>query len=282
MTAKNTPIRRAASVTSELVRVSPTLAGEWIANNVKNRNIRQQHVTRLALDMSNSDWHFTGEPLKFDYAGNLIDGQHRLMAVIRSGRTIEFLVLRGLQPIAQDFMDSGAKRTAADMLSLRGHVNSNLLASTARFGINLEQQTANRNAVVTHAQIATFIDANPDLADACRMANGVRPYLPFKPTALAWAFLQLNRVDTIETAAFFDSLANNATKGKGDPRNTLLRRMSSAKRADESLSTADEVSFIIRAWNAWRKGSPLTILKSRAAGGAGPDGIVRVSIPRAV
>lgn len=267
------------ATTVEVVSVTPKMAGEWLAANKKNRNISQTAVELYARDMSNGDWHFTGEPVKFDAAGNLIDGQHRLMALLRSGKTVALLVVRGLNTTAQDFMDSGKKRSAADMLALHGHANTSLLASTARFGIILESGVRVAGQVVSKAQIADYIEENPDLLDAVSHANAAAKYMPFSPTALAYSWMLLNRVDSLEAAAFFDSLANNATKGKGDPRNTLLRRMNAAKRSDERLRTDDQVQFIVRAWNAHRKGSELHVLKVRADGG---NGTVRVAIPKAV
>lgn len=268
-----------AGTTAEVVTVTPKLAGEWLAANKKNRNIAQNTVDLYARDMAANEWHFTGEPIKFDANGDLIDGQHRLMAVLRSGKTISFLVVRGLVGSAQDFMDSGKKRSAADMLQLRGHANSTLLASTARFGLIIESGVRVAGQSVSKSEIGAYLDANPDLVDVVSHASSAAKYMPFSPTALAYSWLLLNRVDSLEAAAFFDSLANNATKGKGDPRNTLLRRMNSAKRADERLRPDDQVQFIVRAWNAHRKGADLHILKVRADGG---NGAVRVSIPKAV
>lgn len=268
-----------AGTTAEVVTVSPKLAGEWLAANKKNRNIAQNTVDLYARDMSAGEWHFTGEPVKFDASGNLIDGQHRLMAVLRSGKTISFLVVRGLNSDAQALMDSGKKRSAADMLQLHGYANTTLLASTARFGVIIESGLRVAGQSVSKSEIAAYIDANLDLVDAVSHANSAIKYLPFSPTALAYSWLLLSRVDSMAAAAFFDSLANNATKGKGDPRNTLLRRMNSAKRTDERLRPDDQVQFIVRAWNAYRKGADLHILKVRADGG---NGAVRVSIPKAV
>lgn len=271
-------VKSAAS--AEVVSVTPAIAGEWLGKNAKNRNVSQAAVDLYATDMFNGDWNFTGEPLKFDTKGNLIDGQHRLLAVLKSGKTTSFLVVRGLAAVAQDFMDSGKKRSAADMLTLRGHSYGTLLASTARFGILVEAGIRVAGQSVSKAQIADYIDRNDDIHDAARHASTASAYLPFSPTALAYAWMTLSRVDTIEAAAFFDSLANNATRGKGDPRNTLLRRMQSAKKADERISSEDQVQFIVRAWNAHRKGADLHVLKAKTGSTIG--GAVRVAIPRAV
>lgn len=84
-----------------------------------------------------------------------------------------------------------------------------------------------------------------------------------------------------DCAAFFDALANQATTGKGDPRSTLLKRLAAARRAAEHLSAEAQLQMVVRAWNAWRKGEELHVLRVRAAAGA-PGQSVVVQIPKAV
>lgn len=278
-----TRLKAVPNATAEVVNITPALAADWLALNAKNRNLRQHIVDAYARDMTAGEWHFTGEPIKFEGRGDLIDGQHRLMAIMRCGKTVPMLVVRGLRADVQDFMDSGIKRSVADMLSLQGHTSATVLASTARFGVIVEAggRKGMSGRPVTKSEIAAYINATPDLTDAASAASSLARYLPFSPTALAYSWMLLSRVDRTECSAFFDSLANNATKGKGDPRNTLLRRMNAAKRAAERLSADDQVQFIVRTWNACRKGADLHILKARVE--TAEDGTVkRVTIPQAV
>lgn len=256
-------------------RVTPAIATAWLASNHGNRNIRSKAVALLARDMAAGDWRFTGEAIKFDADGTLLDGQHRLMAVVQSGAAIDMLIIRGLDRDAQRVMDSGAKRSAADALGWGGHKNTNLLAAAARLGLEIERDDANR--LFTHSEVVAYVDENPDLLDVITAASAARKYVPMKPAAIAYSWLLLSRVDARAAASFFDALINNATDGRGDPRNTLLRRLATARQNKETLRAATEVQFVVRAWNAWRRKEELHVLRAKAGNGRG--GTVSVQIP---
>jgi hypothetical protein len=106
-----------SKVTYKMTAITPELAAAWLENrNTHNRPLRDYRIAELARDMSAGRWHDTGEPIKFDYNDALLDGQHRLGAIVASGVTIEMLVIWGLQPETQDYMDIGLKRSVADSL----------------------------------------------------------------------------------------------------------------------------------------------------------------------
>lgn len=256
--------------------VTPDLASKWLALNENNRNIRTKVVESYARDMAAGNWRFTGEAVKFDKDGILLDGQHRLMAVVRSGATVRLLVINNVDPAAQSVMDSGARRSAADALTLDGTRNASLVAAAARLGLIIESGV-DHNLQVTHSEIADFVAHNPDIHDAASATTSLRKFIRVTPAALTYSWMLLGRVDPVASATFFDSLANNATSGKGDPRNTLLRRLQSAGDNKERLNSVTQVAFIVRAWNAWRAEDELHVLRDRASNGKG--GSTRVSIP---
>lgn len=97
---------------------TPELAGKIIEerNPYNYRNISMETVAIFANDMKNGNWKENGECIKFDTNGNLIDGQHRLMAVIQSGIPIEFVVVLDLDTSVADTIDIGRKRSIEQYL----------------------------------------------------------------------------------------------------------------------------------------------------------------------
>lgn len=82
---------------TKLQKITPAMAEKWLATpNTKNRKLRQRTVEAFAADMRRGKWHITHQGIAFDEAGNLLDGQHRLAAIVKSGCTIEMLVTTGL------------------------------------------------------------------------------------------------------------------------------------------------------------------------------------------
>src|SRR3954467_14111979 len=67
-----------------LVEVTPDLAAQWLRANTGNRPVREAHVRSLAEEITADRWKVTHQGIAFSLSGRLMDGQHRLRAVIRA------------------------------------------------------------------------------------------------------------------------------------------------------------------------------------------------------
>lgn len=117
-------------IKSEIVRVTPEQAREWLENAGLNRKVRLHAVELYANEMRNRDWRVTNQGIGFDVKGVLIDGQHRLRAIMAADRAVDMLVVTGLPECARDLVDSGIKRTVGDQLRLaHGVQNASTVAA---------------------------------------------------------------------------------------------------------------------------------------------------------
>lgn len=107
--------------------VTPKMAARYLSNNPNNRTARKHYAARLAADMSANAWIENGDVLRFNCDGALMDGQHRLMAIVLSGKTIRMALVSGLKESAMKTIDSGPGRTGADYLKVMGENNCNHL-----------------------------------------------------------------------------------------------------------------------------------------------------------
>lgn len=98
--------------------IDPHLAAEYLERNTLNRAVRAAKVAEYAADMRLGRWHDTGQGIIFDETGTLIDGQHRLLAIIESGIGVHMDVIRGVSRSAMAYIDVGAKRSTNDYLHL--------------------------------------------------------------------------------------------------------------------------------------------------------------------
>src|SRR5690606_33959034 len=98
--------------------------------NRRNRPIRRTWVQTLAGAMERGEWRENGDTLKFAHNGTLLDGQHRLAAIVLSGRPQWMLIARNVPDDAFSTIDRGSRRTAADALALLGEPRSAILAAT--------------------------------------------------------------------------------------------------------------------------------------------------------
>lgn len=264
--------RKPTTPTMEVVTWTPTAATAALIANTHNRGARETVVDQYARDMTNGNWRFTGDAIKFAADGTLLDGQHRLLAIIKSGVTLDILTIYGLDVEAQDVMDTGAKRGAHDQLGLHGYTNVAALAATTRLCINylagnFVKAGQHSMAAVTNAEVIAFVDANPDLIEAVSWVRNARRNLPIRPSTAGFTLWVLRRIDEDQANEMFDDLAELRTGGKGDPRYTLIRRLESVKRDRERMSAVTEAHYVFRTWNALRRGESLGNIKTGNAHG---------------
>lgn len=106
------------SVESQWELVTPDMAAEYLEANRNNRKLRKSLVNRLAADIAAGSYQLTHQGVAFDDEGVLLDGQHRLAAIVQAGVACFVLVTRGLPRQSQLVMDDHAKRDAADSIHL--------------------------------------------------------------------------------------------------------------------------------------------------------------------
>ena len=82
--------------------------------------------------MAEGRWQFNGDPFRFNGDGTMIDGQHRALAVIDSGKTVKALVIRDLPGVVHPTIDTGSVRNLANELSFRQEPSVTNVAATLR------------------------------------------------------------------------------------------------------------------------------------------------------
>lgn len=250
--------------------VTPEAAERWLGKNERNRNLRQRIVASYARDMEAGNWRLSGEAIKFAKGGRLIDGQHRLHAVIQSGSTVKMLIVRGLQDNVQEVIDAGTARTAGDALRMRGEGLYSSLAAGARLALlfNNFGTLDSSNVRPTHLEILGFIDENPDLKTAVDMAVSRRNAIDVPVSVLSVAVWVLARIDVDDTERFFSNLATKTDLRAGDPILALLNRLTEVRRNGRLVTRSDYLSLIFRAWNYWRSRTKVNNLPLRTREGS--------------
>lgn len=81
---------------SKVITITPKMAERCLSKNPNNRPLREGDIGVYAEDMRRGYWMLTHQGIAFDTLGNLIDGQHRLWAIIRASVPVLMRVTRGL------------------------------------------------------------------------------------------------------------------------------------------------------------------------------------------
>ncbi len=119
---------------TSVVLVTPELAAEYLSKNIGNRKINESHLEFLVKQMQKGTFkEETGDAIRFtgDFE-KLIDGQHRLTAIIKSNKSFNLLIITDCNIDAFSVIDTGRTRKASDILSIKNFKHSTLLATAVR------------------------------------------------------------------------------------------------------------------------------------------------------
>ena len=109
--------------------ITPAKAQEYLQTSEGNRPISKPTVHSYADTMKKGGWLLNGMCIIFNTDGHLIDGHHRLLAVIEAGIPVRFDVCRGISSDAFTTYDCGLHRTIGQLLAMQGTKNYNLVGS---------------------------------------------------------------------------------------------------------------------------------------------------------
>jgi uncharacterized protein with ParB-like and HNH nuclease domain len=110
--------------------IMPSLAKEILEKNIKNRRIKQPTIDRYVKDMTIGKWkEDTGEVIKISKSGVVLDGQHRLTALIKANVSLFFHIAYDIEDSVYTVLDSGSLRNSSDSFKIEGVKNSNIIPS---------------------------------------------------------------------------------------------------------------------------------------------------------
>ena len=122
---------------SYMAHIDPYFAKQLLKRNSdRQRSIRKNHVRELAADMSEGRWNPDVNIAMLDTEGNLIDGQHRLSAILEVGETVNMRIETGHDPMDYKVIDGGMKRSDSARTSAATDTNHN---ATGRMIMLLEK-----------------------------------------------------------------------------------------------------------------------------------------------
>lgn len=263
---------RPSTISADVEVIDPDEAEEIIGGNVNNRHVRKSKVTRYARAILSEQWTLNGETVKISDTGKLLDGQHRLLAVIEAQHPAAFVVVRGLSESAQETVDIGDKRTLADTLMLRGEPNANNLAAALMTAYRISRGSMNHGIVSwpTNQDLLDYLEENPRIRQSATANFQAHKNALRYPPSQAWAlhFLMSEASSGEEADAFWSGVFDGVGLDDASPiltlRNFLIRDLSERRRAAVKFRLA----VTIKAWNAVRAGKTMPMARWTSTGPA--------------
>lgn len=257
-------------VNTQVIDLSPALAGVLLARNPDNRKVSANTVEKYARDMANGNWSFNGEPIIISRDGKMNDGQHRCEAVILSETTIPTILVIGTDRESRLTVDQGKTRMAGDYLGMNGHSDSLNLAAVAKYiwqHQSFGRLSAASSMAPTKGEILSLVEVTPTIVESLVRIQKKGSDAVGGRAVLAFIHWTVSRVggSRADADVFIDALVNGSNLGVRSPilyaRNRLM-----AERG--RLRPNDKAELILRAWNATRRGDKVASLPVK--GGALP------------
>lgn len=246
-------------VHATFIEITPEMASEILEmkTEFRNRKIRERTVNNYAKDMETNSWPITGDTIKFDRDGNLIDGQHRLSAIVKSGKTQKMLVVYGLDKSILTAIDIGLKRSLENALQFQGESYENGSSSIVRLRMTLDKgvkhigQSEANMEITRQAQVDEYISHKDEYIVATKYAKEVyrnsRKYLNVNEVGAIYLYLtRTKRCDDDLVKEFFLKLYSQPLNNKSIF-NTTINNLSNKK----ICKGVDRINEYIECWNAW-------------------------------
>lgn len=228
--------------------------------DVDYRKLRPSHLAPIVRDMSQGRWKFNGDTILVDADDNLLDGQHRLTAIVETGTTQVCLVVRGLRTDVYETLDTGLIRTYRDTLRRRGYANVTLRVALIRL---IDSWLPNENLMCNNKrtlqeldEINNLFEADIDRAMVNTVSMARKIDMPSRLVAFLW--WHITAFDREGIFTFMVSVAEGENLKRGDPAWTLRDRLRTERESD--LNLMEYMDLFLQAFCAFQKGESKTRL----------------------
>ena len=253
-------------ISTKVERISPVQAKKYLETSPENRiTVSSRRVIRTYADaMRKGEWMLNGETIVFDEQGRLMQGHHRMMAVVESGCEVEFLVVRNVpRDRAWTTYNCGLKTNLGQMLAMKKIKNASLVAAIVNVNSNLVKfgrvfanngPSTNASARTLTSDYSQYEDFMEDYDNIATMTHGLcdrRKILTNSWVGGIIFYLTHEgnyQMDFVQR--FFETLCkieNNDVKQAVVLRNAIVSNRISHKEMKPDFLFA----LVVKAWNAY-------------------------------
>lgn len=259
----------------EIEKIGPDRARELLSLNTGNRKMSDRHVNRLSLDIEKGQWKLNGETIKISKSGELLDGQNRLTAILKTGIPCDNIVVSGLDDSVFTTIDIGRSRSVADMIHIEKIPNATAIAAGAalvfKYGRNLLPYQDGQERYFSKTDLVDYIMSHKnELIHSARHTCSLRFMKRVMPPSYSvFLYTIFGRIDKELRDEFFEKLEKGVNCEPQSPeyllREKLIETMGHKNYRDREDGYTKSAYAII-AWNAVRENKPLKQLRWNRSG----------------
>ena len=263
------------TITPDMARDILEVSRKHFQNRPLNTKGLMKGVTAYANAMRQGQWNEeNGETIKFDIDGILIDGWHRIEAVKNSGKSVKFLVVRGLPRDAFETIDIGTPRSLSDILFSDGCVKKypHIISAGAKRIITYIIKGHLGNVQLKEhnpENCKKIILQHPLIEEAARIYGNSKRRSVISQANFIATFVAVHEVDIEKGAKFIKNIIYGTGLNKNNPCYLLREQLINLRIAKKMsvISPLHEGALVIKAWNYFYADRQIGVLRH------GSDGI---------
>lgn len=244
--------------------ITPEIAKQWLGVNHRNRRLSNPTVTRLAGVILRGEWMADcTDAIGLDTDEGVVNGQHRLNAIITADRAVHALVLRNVNPDVIKIIDQGMHRTFGQLLEMNGYDYANYIATAVEWVYKMTNDYERSQPSAAKATVPQLLDV---FNEHPKVINS------FDPAYAAWSTTRVDRsmliayhyafasVDPEAADLFFEQLATGIGVAADSPVYSLREKYlgEQAKADGKKEQKYVLAAWLVKAWEASRRGESLT------------------------
>lgn len=214
----------------------------------------------------------TGDTIKISKEGNVIDGQHRLSAIVRSGKTVSCAIARNVDSEVFEVLDTGKIRSGGDVLYMAGYKNTLSVSAAARTillhksGLNTRPargSSATTGDITSNKKILEFVNENEEaLMEAVNFGSNANKKCSFLARSeYAVYFFIFSEKSPDDARLFLEKFVSGSNLEENSPILLLRRAMEKSATSHIKLTAYAKKYLIVRAWNAFRQKRKVGVLQ---------------------
>lgn len=265
------PTKLYPEITAGVEVITPARAQTLLDGMGKNRRVNPSTVKRYMNQLTEGKWKLNGESIVIDWFGRLIEGQHRCIAVVETDIALTSLVVYGIDPSTFPTINGGRPRSSGDLCGIEmseefiavvGRTAQDKVSGTIKVIDVIENQYTTFGGRLDKAGIhAAYLKIGQDVEASVLKTLKVDVLHSTQAAGLHYCF---SKIDPVAADKFIEELATGAIADPTDPvlnfRNRMVRAKTKVGKAHK-VAAIDKVAMAVRAWNARRAETPITLLQ---------------------
>jgi hypothetical protein len=236
---------------------------ELLELNNLNRPLSQSHVKRIAEQILDGKWRYNADTIKITAKGEVVDGQHRLWAVIEAKMGIDTLIAYNVPASAFSTIDTIRKpRSGGDVLALSGvnryrNVSAEAIKWLLRYQRKVLPDFRNPANRIENSDIEAALAENPNILGAVDRVHSLRGLV--NPAVMGFVYYVIVNRD--------EDLADQMITTLRDPAGVALThpffqlRIYFANRHGGSKDPVMSIALCFKAANAAKRGERMKNLR---------------------